>query len=963
MKIEDIKINGITDPVGFGLDHLKLSWKVRESISKRAENVRIEVSKKADFSELIWEKQGADLDCTGQELPVSAEPYTRYYCRVTVAGDAGDQASGTGFFERGKGKTSWKGRFITTAEEDSFHPVFEKKFTAGTKIERARLYVTGTGLYEAYVNGKKAGEDLLAPFCNDYREKIQYQTYDVTEDLRAADENCISIYCGNGWYKGRLGYEGASRCYGTRFTAIAELHIWYEDGSEEIVATDETWQYRGSDIEMSDLYDGEVLNRQLWQEKENAAKPVQSIDKDYGTLMGEISLTASRLTERCSLPVTVKEILPVQEVLHTPAGETVLDIGQNMVGFLEFDAELPAGTKVTMDFGEVLQQGNFYNDNYRTAGARYEYVSDGRKETVRPHFTFFGFRYVRVAGWPGEADPSAFRGCVVYSDLESTVYFRSSSEKLNRLAQNCMWGQKSNFLDMPTDCPQRDERLGWTGDAQVFAPTACYNMDTRAFYRKFLRDLHIEQRKQNGAIPNYIPNLGGLPGGSSVWGDVAAFMPMVLYRHYGDKDELRCNYPMMKEWVDWIIRNEEQNGNHNLWDFGFHFGDWLAQDGISPQSMKGGTDDTLVASLYYYASAGKVAEAAGILGYRLEEEYYHEKAEKIRGAILDEYFSVNGRLAVDTQTAYLMCLNFGVYRDKDKLILGLKERLRKDCYKIKGGFVGATMLCQVLAQNGLEDTASYILFQEGFPGWIHCVNLGATTIWERWNSILDDGTISGTAMNSLNHYSYGSVMEYVYRYMAGIQEAQPGFKKVHFAPQLNNKLSFVECSYDSVSGKYTSSWKIHEDGTVTVRFEVPFGCSASAVLPDVDAAADAEEDPQNETGTAEGIAGSEHRMRQADLQGELRLEPGAHEFRYKTKRDYRKAYTMDSRLEEMQNDPRALEILKRKMPLALAKIQGQDAEDLNLSLNELRDMFFLGFNPEMVQGAAEELLQLDSLTA
>lgn len=939
MKISDIKINGITNPVGFELEPLKVSWKVRESISSRAENVRIEVSKDVNFSECIWKKEDSALNSIGQEITVCVEPYIRYYCRITVWGDKGDQATGIAYFERGKGKKPWIGRFITTAEEDRFHPVFEKRFESGKNIQKARLYVTGLGLYEAYVNGKKAGDDILAPFCNDYREKIQYQTYDVTESLLSGQENIISIYSGNGWYKGRLGYEGASQCYGTSFAVIAELHIWYEDGNEDVIATDETWKYRGSDIEMSDIYDGEVLNRRMWTGKENAAKTVRFIEEDKGTLMGKIFLTPLKLIERYSLPVIVKEKLSVQEVIHTPIGETVLDMGQNMVGFIEFDAELPTGTKITLDFGEVLQQGNFYNDNYRTAKSRFEYVSDGRKESVRPHFTYFGFRYVRVVGWPGELDPSAFCGCVVYSDLETTSCFHSSSAQLNRLWKNCMWGQKSNFLDMPTDCPQRDERLGWTGDAQVFAPTACYNMDTRAFYRKFLKDLHIEQRKQNGAIPNFIPNLGGLPGGSSVWGDVAAFLPMVLYCHYGDKDELRRNYSMMKKWVDWIIRSEEQNGNHNLWDFGFHFGDWLAQDGITSQSMKGGTDDTLIASLYYYASTGKVAEAAGILGYKLEAEYYQEKAEKIRRAILDEFFAVNGRLAIDTQTAYLMCLNFDVYRDKNKVISGLKERLRKDCYKIKGGFVGATMLCQVLAQNGLEDAASYLLFQEGFPGWMHCVNLGATTIWERWNSILDDGTISGTDMNSLNHYSYGSVMEYVYRYIAGIQETRPGFGKVHFAPQLNNKLRFVEYSYDSVSGKYTSAWRVHEDGTVTVRFEVPFGCSATAILPDVD----------------------EAQALESGLQSNVELESGVHEFHYKTKRDYRKAYTMASRLGEMQNDHRAMEILKKRMPLAVERINSQDAENLNLSLNELQHMFFLGFNPEMVQRAAAELLQLDTI--
>lgn len=932
MRIEDIKINGITNPVGFALDTIKVSWKVRDSISQRASDVRIEVSEAEDFAELVYECSGAELCSIGQKLDFEAKPQTRYYCRVSVTGNAGDSASDTAFFERGKGAQSWIAKFIGTAEENTFHPVFEKEFKTGRPVAQARLYVTGLGLYEAYINGEKAGDELLTPFCNDYREQIQYQTIDVTALLQR--ENRIAIYCGNGWYKGRLGYEGGVQAYGSRFAAMAELHIWYEDGSHAVIATDKTWKYRGSDIEMSDIYDGEILNRQLWDGRENPEKPVELIEKDTGSLMGDILLSTERLTERYSLPVIVKERLAVQEVIHTPSGEIVLDMGQNFTGFMEFEADFPAGTRIVLDFGEVLQQGNFYNDNYRTAKAQYVYVSDGRKETVRPHFTYYGFRYVRVSGWPDAVRPEAFQGCVVYSDLEITADFDSSSQLLNRLAKNCMWGQKSNFLDMPTDCPQRDERLAWTGDAQVFAPTACCNMDVRAFYRKFLRDLRTEQKRLGGAIANFIPNLQGTFGGASVWGDVATFLPMVLYRHYGDRDALAEYYPMMKDWADWIIRQEEENGGHGLWDFGFHFGDWLAQDGISPQSMKGGTDDYFIASVYYYASAKKVAQAAEILGNTAEAEYYRGKAEKIRAAVLDEYFSVNGRLAIDTQTAYLICLNFGLYREKDKVIDGLKERLRKDCYKIKGGFVGATMLCQVLAENGLEDVASHILFQEGFPGWMRCVKLGATTIWERWNSILDDGSISGTDMNSLNHYAYGAVMEYVYRYMAGIREAEPGFSRVHFAPQLNNKLSFVNYKYDSVSGAYASSWKINEDGTVTVRLEIPFGCSATAELPSV-----SEEETQ--------------------LQGVLELDAGIHEFTYRTKRDYRKAYTMDSRLEEFQNDTRAMEILKRKLPLAVEKINSQDVENLNLSLNELQYMFFLGFNPPMVQTAAEELLRLE----
>ena len=917
MEVYDVKINGITDPVGFALDSVTVSWKVRDSISQTQKKALIEVGGTEDFSEILYELEGEDLVSAGQKIAFDVKPYERYYLRVTVTGDAGDRAvSGTAWFERGKGKDAWKAEFISPEPGDRFHPVFRKEFRVSGCVEKARLYVTGLGLYEAYLNRKKAGEDFLAPFCNDYRERIQYQTYDITEMLE--EENTIEIITGNGWYKGRLGYEGGKEVYGDRFAAIAEIRIWYEDGRQEVIGTDDTWEYVGCDILMSDLYDGEILDRTYWKNRDNPRKKAVFLDLDK-----ELP------TERYSLPVRVKETMDVKEVLHTPAGETVLDMGQNFAGYLTFESNLPEGTRITLDFGEVLQQGNFYNDNYRTAKAQFTYVSDGRKETVRPHFTFYGFRYVRVTGWDGEPDPALFRGCAVYSDLETVSSLESSHPGLNRLFLNCLWGQKSNFLDMPTDCPQRDERLGWTGDAQVFSPTACYNMDTRAFYRKFLADLRTEQKKQGGSIPNYIPNIGGLPGGSSVWGDAAAFIPMTLYRHYGDSCMLAEQYRMMKDWVDWIIRQDEEHGGRHLWDFGFHFGDWLAQDGISPQSMKGGTEDYLVASAYYYASVMKTAQAAGILGYEKDRQYYEKAAAEIREAILEEYFSPKGRLAVDTQTAYLICLRFGIWHSKEKLIAGLKERLRKDCYKIKGGFVGAPILCQTLADNGLADIASYIFFQRGFPGWMHCIDLGATTIWERWNSILDDGTISGTGMNSLNHYAYGSVMEYVYRNMAGIREAEPGFTRVDFEPQLNNKTEWLRYSYDSVSGRYVSGWRINKDGTVTVEAEVPFNCTAALKLPD------SSEVPRE-------------------------LTAGRHTFTYRPECDYRKKYTLDSRLEEMQEDPEAMEILGRKLPLAVSLIESRDVENLNLTVRELQFMTFLGFDPGQVREAASELLELDA---
>ena len=912
MKIADIRINGLREPLGFSLKRLSVSWKTVETESKAPVSVRLRVAADPGFSQILFEREGAKLRAIGEEVPLALRPRTRYYVQVEVRGDAGDAAVGESWFETGKLEEPWQVKWIGPAVEDRFHPLFFRGFSVSEDVASARLYVTGLGLYEAYLNGEKAGDDLLAPFCNDYDAHVQVQAYDVTA-LMKAGENRLEIVTGNGWYKGRLGYEGRSEVYGSRFQAIAELRLTLADGSQRVIGTDESWLYRGSDFEFTDIYDGECLNRLLWQDRENEGKPV--------VLMPE-----KQLVDRYSLPVVVKDSLPVREVIHTPAGETVLDMGQNFTGYLEYVADFPAGTRITLDHGEILQNGNFYNDNYRTAKAQMIYVSDGRRETVRAHFTYFGFRYVRVTGWPGAIRPDDFTGRVVYSDLETSMRFHCSNEKLNRLAQNAFWGQRSNFLDMPTDCPQRDERLGWTGDAQVFSPTACFQMDTRAFYRKFLDDLRVDQLKHGGAVANYLPNFGGIPSGSSVWGDIATFLPITLYDYYGDRADLGRQYPMMRDWLEWIYRQDEQNGGQRLWNFGFHFGDWLAQDGVTPQSMKGGTDDFFVASMYYYASARKVERAARILEKEEDAGRYGTLAEAIRAAILREYFSPNGRLCVDTQTAYLLCLNFDVYVDRDRLLEGLKNRFRKDCFKIKGGFVGATMMCRVLAENGLEDLAAHFLFQEGFPGWLHCVNLGATTIWERWNSVLDDGSISGTGMNSLNHYSYGAVMEYVFRDLAGIQPMEPGFTRVRFAPQPTWRLKELSFAYDSVSGEYASHWRVNADGTLTVRFEVPFGCAAQAVLPGCGRV--------------------------------IELPAGVWEETYRPDVDYRLKYTMNSRLDEMKDDPEALEILKTDLPGAWEMIASGDEEFMAKSLEELKTLFFRGFNPQMVAEGARRLLEL-----
>ena len=915
MEIYDLKINGIRTPLGFELPWVSVSWKVRETVSKYAVKSSISVASDALFAHPLFKKEDRVLNSAGELAELSLQPRTRYYVRVEITGDAGDTGCGETFFETGKMDEPFIAKWIGTQAEDKFHPLFTRSFTLRDRPVSARLYITGLGLFEAFCNGEKVGNEFLTPYCNDYNEGIQILTYDLTGMLHSAENN-LEIFCGNGWYKGRLGYEGAHEVFGNRFEALAELRVCYADGSEEVLATDENWKYCAADFVMSDLYDGEYLDRLSHAGKGNPDKPVVILD-------------SRKTVDRYSLPVVIKDSLPVKEVIHTPAGEAVLDFGQNFTGFVEYKADFPAGTKILLDHGEILQNGNFYNDNYRTAKAQMIYVSDGRKETVRAHFTFFGFRYVRVTGWTGEIKAEDFTGRVLYSDLDTAVNFKSSSQKLNRLAANAFWGQRSNFLDMPTDCPQRDERLGWTGDAQVFSPTACFQMDTRAFYRKFLKDLRFDQLRHDGAIANYLPNFSPMPGGSSVWGDVASFLPLTLYDYYGDTEALRESYPMMRDWLEWILRQDEEHGGKRLWNFGFHFGDWLAQDGVTPQSMKGGTDDAFVASIYYYATAGKLARAAQLLGRASDAERYEKLASEIRTAILHEFFSPSGRLCVNTQTAYLLSLNFGVYIDKARILEGLKIRLQKDCWKIKGGFVGATMMCRVMAENGLEDLAAYFLFQEGFPGWMHCVNLGATTIWERWNSVLDDGTISGTEMNSLNHYSYGSVMEYVYRDLAGLRSLAPGFGRVCFAPQPTWHIQELEFAYESVSGRYVSYWRINEDGTLTVRFTVPFGCTAQALLP----------------GSAETVE----------------LEAGIFERTYMPDRDYRFKYNMNTTLEELRSDPEALALLQEDLPAAIGLLESGDVEFYSLSLSELQFLFFRGFNPQMVQEGTRRLFALRAI--
>lgn len=915
MKITDVRINGMKNPVGFLMDDVRVAWKVRDTEAKKQKNVTIEVAEDESFSSIVWKKEGSELHSAAEQIDLELTPCTRYYVRVGVTGDNGESAvSEPVFFETGKMDQPWDTKWITTQEGDEYHPVFFREFETEEPVKRARLYICGLGLFQARLNGEKVGEEVLTPYYSNYHDEEQYLTFDVTQQIR--EKNRLDVLLGNGWYKGRFGLAGQKDNFGDRFKLIAELKIEYENGQTEVIGTDENWEYFGSDIEDDGIYDGEIVNHLLWEGQENPKKSAVET-KAEGTL-----------TARYSLPVLEMETMPVREVLHTTMGETVLDFGQNFAGYVAFRAALPKGTKIVLDFGEILQNGNFYNENYRSAKSQFTYISGGEPEEVKPIFTYFGFRYVRVTGWPEEVKPEDFTGKALYSQMETTGMMETGHKGVNQLFSNTMWGLKSNSVDFPTDCPQRDERLGWSGDAQVFCGTASYHMDTAAFYNKFIHDLRTEQKKADGVVPGVIPVF--VPGteiASSVWSDIGTFLPTVLYEHFADKYALKEYYPMMKGWVDWITEKDRERGQKYLYDFGEQLGDWLALDGRTEQSMEGGTDAYFIGSCYYLMSVKKTADAAKVLGLTEEEVYYRELYKKIYDAILKEYYTQSGRLAIDSQTGYLVALYAEVYPDKDRVIAGLKERLFKDCYKLKGGFVGAPLMCRVMAENKMEEEAFYFLIQEGYPGWLHCINLGATTIWERWNSVLDNGLLSGTMMNSLNHYAYGAVVEYLYRDVAGLKALEPGFKKALITPLMNGKLKYMKMSYDSAYGLYRSEWEIKKDGTVHVEVEIPFGCTAVIGLPFCEKA------PEE-------------------------VDAGVYTYDYRPTEDLRSRYTKNTMFKDMMQDEKAMDVIQRVSPMLMHFLSTGNEDYFYESVNSMKRLTFMGFKEEEIANLERELTSL-----
>lgn len=729
----------------------------------------------------------------------------------------------------------WTAQFVRPAwDEDPADPepapLLRKTFTLNKKVRQARLYITALGLYEASLNGRTVGDEVMAPGWTSYHDRLRYQIFDVTELLQEG-ENALGAMLGEGWFRGRLGFGGGrSAIYGDRVALLAQLEVEYEGGEIERIVTDESWRAQPGPILANSIYDGETYDarRELpgWSEPgfdDSGWADVEPVRWDFETLFAPLGP-----------PVRRTETLVPKEIFESPSGRTLVDFGQNLVGWLRVTVSGPEGQTITLRHAEVLEDGELGTRPLRHAKATDHYTLRGSEagdpEVWEPRFTFHGFRYAEVEGWPGELTRDDIRAVVCHSDMERIGWFECSEPLINRLHENAVWSMRGNFLSIPTDCPQRDERLGWTGDIQVFSPTASFLYDSAGFLTSWLADLAAEQT-ESGVVPFVVPNIMAreTPPGAA-WGDAAVFIPWVLYQRFGDAKILADQYDSMSAWVNLIDRIA---GENRLWDQGFQFGDWL--DPAAPPENPGAarTPGFIVASAYFARSAEILGEAARVLGRDEEAEHYLALASDVREAFNREYVTPAGRVLSDAATAYALALQFALLTDasqRQHAAERLVQLLRAEGYRIATGFVGTPLICDALCSEGHDAAAYRLLTQRECPSWLYPVTMGATTIWERWDSMLPDGSINPGEMTSFNHYALGAVADWLHRTVAGLAPGEPGYRRLEIQPRPGGGLSHAMARHLTPYGAATSSWKLAGE-EITVEVELPPNTTARVILP------------------------------------------------------------------------------------------------------------------------------------
>ena len=700
-------------------------------------------------------------------------------------------------------------------------------------VARATLHATAHGIFEAHLNGQPVCDDVLSPGWSSYEWRLRYRSYDVTARLQPT--SVLGIALGNGWFRGRLGWGGARALYGKELAALAQLEVEFSDGYVQTVVTDESWTAGPSAVLFNDLYDGQAIDARRYS---NAwLEPGFSDEAWTGVHPAELDF--STLTPYIGPPVRRQEELPPIKIWTSPTGKTLVDFGQNLVGWIRASVQGPAGTTITLRHAEVLEKEELGTRPLRTAKATDRFILSGAEDVFEPTFTFHGFRYVEVDGWPGELTSDALKAVVVSSELRRIGEFECSDEMLNQLHRNVIWGLRGNFLDVPTDCPQRDERLGWTGDIAVFTPTATYLFDVDDFLRDWLKDLAAEQQAADGLVPSVVPDVlkyverpagWPIPDTTAIWSDAAVWVPWSLWWAYGDLQVLADQFDSM---VAHVRRIESKLSPTGLWDEGFQFGDWL--DPTAPPDEPGVSraDNGVVATASLYRDAHIVRDAATLLGRHEDAEHFGSLAERTRAAFNEHYVRPEGIIHSDAETPYALAIVFGLLDPEDEQLAGkrLADLVAESGYHIRTGFAGTPFITHALTQTGHLEAAYRLLLQTECPSWLYPVTMGATTIWERWDSMLPDGTINPGQMTSFNHYAFGAVAYWMHQIIGGIAPLEPGYSRVLIAPQPRGDIRWARSSLDSRHGKISVSWSQDHDGPIELDVAVPDGVTALVQLP------------------------------------------------------------------------------------------------------------------------------------
>lgn len=833
--LQNLLTENLDNPVGLDVAQPRFNWAIisgRRNTMQTAYEIKV-----TSGNENVWGsgKVMSDSSVHVAYKGKALQSNKRYSWKVRIWDNKGKSSawSKPAFFQTAFFSTNdWKAKWIEPgyAEDDKMRPaaMFRKQFIADKKIISAMAYITAHGMYEAQINGKRVGDAYFTPGWTSYNKRLQYEIFDVTSLLNQG-QNAIGATIGNGWYRGYLAWHDNKNIYGKNTGLLFQLEIKYADGSADKIISDGSWKSSTGSILYAEIYNGETIDARL--AKAGWALPGYDDSKWSNVRVADYPM--NNLIVEYNEPVKKQETFRPAKIFTTPKGEKVIDFGQNLTGWVVFKVKGRAGDTVTIKHAEVLdKEGNFYTENLRAAKATDTYIlKGGSEETFEPHFTFHGFRYIQVIGYPGKLNADDFTAVALYSDMKKTGTFVSSNALINQLQHNIQWGQRGNFLDVPTDCPQRDERLGWTGDAQVFSRTATFNMGVNNFFAKWLKDVAADQ-EPSGSVPFVIPNVLG-PGaaGSTGWADVATIVPWNMYLAYGDKKILADQYASMKAWVEYM----HAKSKNDLWDTGFHFGDWLF---YRPDDDNSGwsavTDRYLIAQCFYAHSVQLLINAAKVLGNTTDVSDYQPLLQRIKAAFMKEYVTPSGRLVSGTQTAYTLALYFDMLPENLRVQAAarLAENVKDYDDHITTGFLGSSYISHVLSRYGYTSLAYKLLMQDTYPSWLYPVKMGATTIWERWDGIKPDSSFETPGMNSFNHYAYGAIGDWMYRVVAGLDtyEDAPGYKHIKIFPHSDSSLTMAAAELQTYYGKVSSNWKTDASG-FTLDVDVPANTTATVYLP------------------------------------------------------------------------------------------------------------------------------------